>query len=242
MVAPGKGSSGGAPKAADEVEAEDMTDRILQPAWSKLKSELKKELPPDQAKLVDDMSLSEVLDGDSLMRSIAESQLGPLLQSMGSSEEPFAFFIDLVKIACALQLASAGLLFYGCQLGLHLDTGDSLRAVAGLGLGYFARIFIPIEQLVWPVYNDLLQLISPNAVYEAGYAGPEERSKTLNSLGVAVAAAFLFPRYLLGWDTGDTLQIVLPMLGGLFLFDMAYLAALLYKLNGLGGGGGGGGE
>lgn len=55
---------------------------------------------------------------------------------------------DLVKIACALQLASAGLLFYGCQFGLHLDAGDSLRAVAGLGLGYFARIFIPIEQLV----------------------------------------------------------------------------------------------
>jgi hypothetical protein len=38
-----------------------------------------------------------------------------------------------------------------------------------------------------------------------------------------------------------TQQIVLPMLGGLFLFDLAYLAALLYKLNGIEGGGGGGG-
>lgn len=46
-----------------------------------------------QAKMVDDMSLSEVMDGNALMKSIAESQLGPLLQSMGSSEDPFAFFI-----------------------------------------------------------------------------------------------------------------------------------------------------
>jgi hypothetical protein len=30
---------------------------------------------------------------------------------------------------------------------------------------------------VWPVYNDLLQLISPNAVYDAGYVSPEQRSK-----------------------------------------------------------------
>lgn len=43
--------------------------------------------------MVDDMSLSEVMDGNALMKSIAESQLGPLLQSMGSSEDPFAFFI-----------------------------------------------------------------------------------------------------------------------------------------------------
>lgn len=40
------------------------------------------------------------------------------------------------------------MLFYACELGLGLDIGDSFRAVAGLGLGYFARIFIPIEQLV----------------------------------------------------------------------------------------------
>jgi hypothetical protein len=63
---------------------------------------------------------------------------------------PSANRLDLVKIACGLQLASAALLFYSCELGLHLDVGDSFRAVSGLGLGYFARIFIPIEQLVRP--------------------------------------------------------------------------------------------
>ncbi|KAI8466548.1 MAG: hypothetical protein J3K34DRAFT_433500 [Monoraphidium minutum] len=215
-----------------------MADKMLQPAWDKLKRELKKELPPDQASLVDKMSLAEVTEGDALMRRVAEAQLGPLLQSMGSSEEPYAFFIDLVKIACGLQLATAAALFYGCEFGLGLDVGDSLRAVGGLGIGYFARIFIPIEQLVWPVYNDLLQLLSPDAVYDAGAVTSEERSRTLNSLGVAVAAAFLLPRYLLGWDVDDTLQIVLPMLGGLFIFDLAYLAALLWKLSGVDRGGG----
>jgi hypothetical protein len=55
---------------------------------------------------------------------------------------------DLVKIAACLQLGTAAAVFYTCELGLGLDVGDSFRAVAGLGLGYFARIFIPIEQLV----------------------------------------------------------------------------------------------
>ena len=213
-------------EAAADREAAEMADELLAPAWNKLKRELKKELGPDQAKLVDDMSLSDVLDGDKLMREVAEHQLGPVLRSTGSDEDPFAFFIgaavahflgwrwgqgvvatggcegrqrrfsrrqrrramqthstqraqidrrhacttpnakpthqaprqtqtppkhqppDLVKIACALQLASAAALFYGCELGLHLDAGDSFRAVGGLALGYFARIFIPIEQLV----------------------------------------------------------------------------------------------
>jgi hypothetical protein len=38
------------------------------------------------------------------------------------------------------------------------------------------------------VYNDLLQLISPNAVYEAGYAGPEERSRWAFCLPPALRA------------------------------------------------------
>lgn len=84
--------------------------------------------------------------------------------------------------------------------------------------------------------------MAPNAVYEIGRVTPEERGRTLNALGVTVAAAFLLPRYLLGWDAGDALEIVLPLLGGLFLFDLAYLAALLYKLSAAEGGGGGGGD
>jgi len=48
---------------------------------------------PHQAKLVDNMSLSDVMDTDTLMRQVAESQLGPLLQSMGSEEDPYNFFL-----------------------------------------------------------------------------------------------------------------------------------------------------
>ena len=93
------------------------------------------------------------------------------------------------------------------------------------------------------MYDALLRIAAPGAVYDAGKASPEERGRTLNSLGAAVAAGFLLPRFLLGLDQVDALQVVLPMLGGLFLFDMAYLAALLYKLSAAeGGGDGGGGE
>ncbi|KIY97207.1 hypothetical protein MNEG_10756 [Monoraphidium neglectum] len=241
---------------------------MLEPAWNKLKQELKKELPPDQASLIDQMKLSDAAEGDSLMRQVAQAQLGPLLASVGSDEDPYSFFLDLVKIAACLQLGTAAAVFYTCELGLGLDVGDSFRAVAGLGLGYFARIFIPIEQLVWPVYNDLLQLFSPEAIFDAGPVSPQERSRTLNSLGVTVAAAFLLPRYLLGWAVDDTLQlgpapalllarltpaprnadqqfplqIVLPMMLGLLFFDAAFLLALLYKLSALDRGGGSGGD
>jgi hypothetical protein len=141
-AAGGKAEPGRSP---EDEDVEELADKMLEPAWNKLKRELKKELPPDQvggeggrgegrgggggkgrggpacrgggrhkgrrdepsaphphptpppplttqAKLVDSMSLSDVLDGDSLMRSVAESQLGPLLESMGSSEDPFEFF------------------------------------------------------------------------------------------------------------------------------------------------------
>lgn len=150
----------------------------------------------------------------------------------------------------------------------------------------------------------------------AARSGARVSPRTLNTLGVTVAAAFLLPRYLLGWAVDDTLQvggctresmtrmthalaaarwlphlrlvralhshtvrrspcpclspthpptqplthrpalplahppagpqIVLPMLAGLFLFDAAYLLALLWKLSffdrdgGSGGGSSGG--
>ncbi len=39
--------------------------------------------------------MSEAVDTDTLMRSVAESQLGPLLASMGSEEDPYTFFIGV---------------------------------------------------------------------------------------------------------------------------------------------------
>lgn len=67
---------------------------------------------------------------------------------MGIMEDPYEFFIDMVKIALALQLGTAALVFYGAELGLGLDAGDGFRAVAGLALGYFLRLGIKIENLV----------------------------------------------------------------------------------------------
>ena len=35
---------------------------------------------------------------DKLMRKLADEQMGPLLAQMGVSEDPFDFFIDLIKV------------------------------------------------------------------------------------------------------------------------------------------------
>jgi hypothetical protein len=67
---------------------------------------------------------------------------------MGSEEDPYAFFLDLLKAAAGLQLLLAGGAFYATQLGLGGDAGDGFRVVAALFLGYGLRIFIKIEHLV----------------------------------------------------------------------------------------------
>jgi hypothetical protein len=70
------------------------------------------------------------------------------VQILGIREDPYAFFLDMFKLALGLQLGSAALVFYGSELGLGLDAGDAFRAVGGLALGYFLRLGIKIEQLV----------------------------------------------------------------------------------------------
>jgi hypothetical protein len=83
---------------------------------------------------------------------------------------------------------------------------------------------------VWPLYDGLLRLLASNAVYEIQPASPAERQATLNQLGLVMAAACLLPKFLLGWQNEECLQIVLPLGLGLFMFDVCYLAALLWKL------------
>jgi hypothetical protein len=41
---------------------------------------------------------------DKLMRKLANEQMGPLLDQMGVSEEPFSFFIDLLKVCIIMAL------------------------------------------------------------------------------------------------------------------------------------------
>lgn len=40
---------------------------------------------------------------DKLMRKLADEQMGPLLAQMGVSEDPFDFFIDLIKVGNDLR-------------------------------------------------------------------------------------------------------------------------------------------
>lgn len=68
-----------------------------------------------------------------LMRKLADQQLGPMLSSMGISEDPLAFFTDLLRLGAALQLVSAAVLFYGAELGAGMDAGTC--GVVGVGLG-----------------------------------------------------------------------------------------------------------
>lgn len=84
----------------------------------------------------------------------------------------------------------------------------------------------------WPLYNTLVQLlISEGATYEIPPATAEEQRNTLNRLGIALAAAFLVPKFAFGWQNEECWQIAVPMLGGLFYFDVAYMLALLIKLS-----------
>jgi hypothetical protein len=67
---------------------------------------------------------------------------------MGLQEDPYTFFLDLIRLALLFQLAAAGLVFYVTELGLGGDAGDAFRAVGGLLLGYTLRLGIKVEQLV----------------------------------------------------------------------------------------------
>ncbi|KAF8061897.1 hypothetical protein HT031_004157 [Scenedesmus sp. PABB004] len=214
----------------EELDVEAAVDAMLDRTWQGLKRDLKKELSPEQAAMLDSWRVSDI-QSDRVFRDIAEQQLGPILELMGIREDPYDFFVDLFKTALALQLLSGGLAFYGAQLGAGLDAGGALRCVAGLALGYGLRLGIKIEQLAWPMYNAVVQLLlRGDAVYEVPRATPEERRDTLNRLGLAVGAALVLPKAALGWTNDECAQMVLPMLAGLFCFDLAYIAALLIKL------------
>ncbi len=42
---------------------------------------------------------------------------------MGVDEDPYTFFIELLKLASSIQLVSIGVLYYTAELGLHYDSG-----------------------------------------------------------------------------------------------------------------------
>lgn len=53
---------------------------------------------------------------------------------------------------------------------------------------------------------------------------------TLNQLGIAIAASFFIPQYVLHWDYAQSTQFSVPLAMGWFMFDVCYMFALLFKL------------
>ncbi|EFJ52224.1 hypothetical protein VOLCADRAFT_120398 [Volvox carteri f. nagariensis] len=198
--------------------------------WETIKKDVRKELSPEEAQVLDTINVDDLMgDTGGLMKKLADEQLGPLLQSLGVSEDPLTFFVDLLRLATALQLLSAGALFYGVELWGGLDSGEAFRCVCGLAAGYLSRPFFKVEQLLWPLYDWGLRILAPGAVYEVT-ASREESQATLTRLGVAVSVCSFLPQLLLGWDSSTAVQFVLPLTVGWLLFDVTYMAALLAML------------
>ncbi|PNH03128.1 hypothetical protein TSOC_010834 [Tetrabaena socialis] len=223
--APAPAAAAPAPADPDALAAAELGS-----IWEKLKEEMRKDLGPEERQVLESIKVDDLVgDRGDLMRKVAEEQLGPVLRTLGVEEDPLTFFVDLLRVATALQLGSAAVLFYGSEVWGGLDTGEAFRCVAGLGAGYLSRPLFRVEQLLWPVYDWVLRLVAPGAVYQV-VSSPSETQATLSRLGVAVAVCSFLPQLLWGWDSGTCAQFVLPLASGWLLFDVMYMTALLAKL------------
>lgn len=101
-------------------------DKQLSALWTDMKKQLKKDADPESAKLIDQLSYEDLVGPNSgnFFRQLAEAQLGPILAAMGIDEDPFDFFVEVIKLATFLQFVTCGMLFYGTELWAHLDTGE----------------------------------------------------------------------------------------------------------------------
>lgn len=175
-----------------ERAAERAVERLLDPAWRELKAAAQRELraaaaadgskserdaAAAEAARVGNMSLSEALEGDRLLRSLAESELGPVLESMGlPRSQALPFLYELVRTAALVQLGAAAAVFYGGEVFFALDAGAAWRCVCGLGVGYLSRLFIPVEALAWPLYDWLVRAATGGRGYyqPSAFAGEEQ--------------------------------------------------------------------
>ncbi|KAG1654929.1 hypothetical protein FOA52_004715 [Chlamydomonas sp. UWO 241] len=198
--------------------------------WKTTKADLQRGLGAEEAAMLDEVTYEDVMDGDKLLRKVTDAQLGPVLAAMGIDADPFSFFIELIKIATVMQLVSGAALFYGAELLGGYDAGEAWRLVGGLGLGYCLRPFFKMEQLLWPVYNAMLGVITPGEAYEVPPSSTQEMQSTLNRLGILIAVCFFLPQAVLHWDVAECVQLVAPLGAGLFLFDIVYLLALMVKV------------
>lgn len=80
------------------------------------------------AHVIDSLQLDDLIGPDPMkfFRDLADSQLGPIMASMGIHKEPLGFFWDVVKLAAFLQFVSCGMLFYGSELWGDMDAGGRM--------------------------------------------------------------------------------------------------------------------
>jgi len=69
------------------------------------------------------------------------------------------------------------------------SAGDALRATLGMTLGYVSRPFFKMEALLYPIYNSVLKLVLPDALFEVRKAEQEAKAVFEESLVVRKAQA-----------------------------------------------------
>lgn len=201
----------------------------MEKLWQNIKKDAKQRMGPQEAGMLDNLQLKDVESGE-WARKLATLQLGPVLGALGVEDDPLEFFLDLIKVMLFLQLITCGVVFYSTELFGSYDAGEAFRATSGLALGYMIRPAIKIDQLLAPVYNWGVKLFFPNLSYEVTDLTSSEMQTTLNQLGILMAASFLLPQLLLGWDVEACTQLVAPLAVGLFCFDIVLIISLLLKL------------
>lgn len=60
----------------------------LSAMWDNIKKDVRKDMAPEDAKLLDSLTVDDLLQSDSLMKRVADTQLGPMLKSIGVDDDP----------------------------------------------------------------------------------------------------------------------------------------------------------
>ncbi|KAL6750123.1 hypothetical protein V8C86DRAFT_2821106 [Haematococcus lacustris] len=227
---PGPAQPSSSPSQPNEIDI----DVQLQGVWEDIKLKMAENADPETAKVLSSLSYDDLVgsNADRFFRQLAAAQLGPFLEAIGNEQDPYEFFLEVVKLACSLQLITCGCMFYGVELWGHLDAGEAFRATIGLALGYMTRPLLQVEVLLHPVYNMALELFDVGGAYKLPSGSSASVQSTLNKLGVTVAVLFIVPQLCFGWSSEQCGRFVGPLVTGWLLFDVCYLTGLLLALRG----------
>jgi hypothetical protein len=97
-----------------------------------------------------------------------------------------------------------------------------------------ARCSVPAGSAA-PVPREPPPSLAPNPALPAARcpAGTEGQSRAgaFNTMAAVLAVALFLPQLLLGWDSRESLQLMLPLAAGWVVFDVSALTAVLIRLN-----------